>query len=52
MALRFLIPDHGAATTVPEEEKEIHAWLQEREIRPEDLAVVGAPYGGPQIVEN
>ncbi|GMN42358.1 hypothetical protein TIFTF001_011585 [Ficus carica] len=38
--------------TVPEEEKESHAWLQEREILPEDLAVVGAPYGGPKIVEN
>ncbi|XP_024031638.1 plant cysteine oxidase 2 [Morus notabilis] len=35
---------------VPEEEKESHAWLQEREILPEDLAVVGAPYRGPKIV--
>lgn len=38
--------------TVPEEEKESYAWLQEREILPEDLAVVGAPYRGPEIVEN
>ncbi|XP_022774467.1 plant cysteine oxidase 2-like isoform X2 [Durio zibethinus] len=37
--------------TVPEEEKDKHAWLQERE-KPEDLTVVGALYTGPEIVEN
>ncbi|XP_021297601.1 plant cysteine oxidase 2 isoform X2 [Herrania umbratica] len=37
--------------TVAEEEKDKYAWLQERE-KPEDLAVVGAPYTGPEIVEN
>ncbi|KAF3444760.1 hypothetical protein FNV43_RR14453 [Rhamnella rubrinervis] len=37
--------------TVPEEEKEGYAWLNERE-KPEDLAVVGALYRGPKIVEN
>ncbi|EOY03392.1 Uncharacterized protein TCM_018396 isoform 2 [Theobroma cacao] len=37
--------------TVAEEEKDKYAWLQERE-EPEDLAVVGAPYTGPEIVEN
>ncbi|XVF60462.1 hypothetical protein PTKIN_Ptkin08bG0048800 [Pterospermum kingtungense] len=36
--------------TVPEEEKDKHAWLQERD-KPEDLAVVGALYTGPEIVE-
>lgn len=38
--------------TVPEEDKESYAWLQEREILPEDLAVVGDPYRGPKIVKN
>ncbi|XP_022739785.1 plant cysteine oxidase 2-like isoform X2 [Durio zibethinus] len=37
--------------TVPEEEKDKHAWLQERE-NLEDLVVDGAPYTGPEIVEN
>ncbi|XWS40839.1 hypothetical protein CRYUN_Cryun17cG0030500 [Craigia yunnanensis] len=37
--------------TVPEEEKDKYAWLQGRE-KPEDLAVVGALYTGPEIVEN
>jgi len=35
--------------SVPEEEREDYAWLQEREITPEDLAVVGAKYAGPKI---
>ncbi|GMH05139.1 hypothetical protein Nepgr_006979 [Nepenthes gracilis] len=35
---------------VPEDEKESYSWLQERE-KPEDLAVVGAIYSGPKIVE-
>lgn len=38
--------------TVPEEEKESYAWLQEREILLEDLPVGGAPYTGPKIVES
>lgn len=38
--------------TVPEELREGYSWLQEREINPEDLAVVGAHYGGPRIVER
>ncbi|XWS30289.1 hypothetical protein CRYUN_Cryun24cG0104000 [Craigia yunnanensis] len=37
--------------TVLEEEKDKYAWLQERE-KPEDLAVVGALYTGPEIVES
>ncbi|OMO77460.1 hypothetical protein COLO4_25159 [Corchorus olitorius] len=37
--------------SVAEEEKDKHAWLQERE-KPEELAVVGALYTGPEIVEN
>ncbi|KAF5749014.1 2-aminoethanethiol dioxygenase-like [Tripterygium wilfordii] len=37
--------------SVPEEERERYAWLQERE-KPEDLAVVGALYRGPQIVDK
>ncbi|XVF16547.1 hypothetical protein REPUB_Repub10bG0041400 [Reevesia pubescens] len=37
--------------TIPEEDKDKYAWLQERE-NPEDLAVVGALYSGPEIVEN
>ncbi|XP_015879371.1 plant cysteine oxidase 2 [Ziziphus jujuba] len=37
--------------TVPEEERETYAWLKERE-KPEDLAVVGAVYRGPKIVER
>lgn len=36
--------------SVPEEEWEGYAWLEERE-KPEGLAVVGAPYTGPKIVE-
>ncbi|KAA8548005.1 hypothetical protein F0562_004434 [Nyssa sinensis] len=35
--------------TVPEEEREGYAWLQERE-KPEDLVFAGALYGGPKIV--
>jgi hypothetical protein len=35
--------------SVPEEEREDYAWLQEREIKPEDLPVVGAHYRGPKI---
>ncbi|GLT72488.1 hypothetical protein SLA2020_444190 [Shorea laevis] len=38
--------------SVPEEEKEDYAWLQEREIKPEDLAVVGPEYGDPKIVQK
>ncbi|XP_021808770.1 plant cysteine oxidase 2-like [Prunus avium] len=37
--------------SVAEEEKEGYAWLQEIE-KPEDLAVDGAMYRGPKIVEN
>ncbi|XP_022750617.1 plant cysteine oxidase 2-like isoform X2 [Durio zibethinus] len=37
--------------TVPEEEKDKHAWLEERE-KPEDLVVVGASYTGLEIVEK
>ncbi|XVE83847.1 hypothetical protein DITRI_Ditri16bG0120500 [Diplodiscus trichospermus] len=37
--------------TITAEEKEKYAWLQER-VLPEDLAVVGALYTGPEIVEN
>lgn len=36
--------------SVPEEERESHAWLQEIE-KPDDLAVVGASYRGPKIQE-
>lgn len=36
---------------VPEEEEESYAWLQERD-KPEDLAVNGAMYRGPKIVNN
>lgn len=36
--------------SVPEEEREGYAWLQERE-KLEDFAVVGAVYNGPMIVE-
>ncbi|KAK8507588.1 hypothetical protein V6N13_094080 [Hibiscus sabdariffa] len=37
--------------SIPEEEKEKLAWLQERD-KPENLVVVGAPYTGPKIEEN
>ncbi|KAJ6934912.1 hypothetical protein NC652_010021 [Populus alba x Populus x berolinensis] len=37
--------------SIPEEEKEGYAWLQERE-KPEDLTFVGELYGGPAIVEK
>lgn len=37
--------------TMPEEEKERYAWLQERD-NPEDLAVVSSTYRGPKIVLN
>ncbi|KAK8672592.1 hypothetical protein V6N13_110957 [Hibiscus sabdariffa] len=40
-----------AAVSVPEEEKDKVAWLQERE-KPEDLVVVGARYTGPEIIGN
>ncbi|CAL5370628.1 unnamed protein product [Camellia sinensis] len=38
--------------SVPEEERERYAWLQEREENPEDLTVVGGMYSGPKIVDN
>ncbi|OWM69757.1 plant cysteine oxidase 2-like [Punica granatum] len=37
--------------SIPEEEREGYAWLEERE-RPEGISVVGAPYRGPMFVEN
>ncbi|KAK3227596.1 hypothetical protein Dsin_007458 [Dipteronia sinensis] len=37
--------------TIPEEEREGYAWLQERE-NPREIAVVGDIYRGPKIVEN
>ena len=37
--------------SIPGEEKEGYAWLQETE-KPDDLAVVGALYRGPQIQEK
>ncbi|XVF14227.1 hypothetical protein REPUB_Repub09cG0040100 [Reevesia pubescens] len=37
--------------TIPEEEEDKYAWLEERE-KPEDLTVIGALYTGPEIVEN
>ncbi|GMI86933.1 plant cysteine oxidase 2, HYPOXIA RESPONSE UNKNOWN PROTEIN 43 [Hibiscus trionum] len=37
--------------SMAEEEKDKLAWLQERD-KPENLVVVGAPYTGPEIVEN
>ncbi|KAM1009597.1 hypothetical protein ACFX13_045872 [Malus domestica] len=42
-------PDGGVS--VPEDEKDGYAWLEERE-KPDDLAVVGAIYRGPRIQEN
>lgn len=39
------------ALSVPEEEREDYAWLQEREI-PEDFTVVRAPYRGPIITTD
>lgn len=51
--LDFPIPKFSVdGVSVPEEEKDGYAWLQEREERPEDLAVIGAMYRGPTIVEN
>ncbi|XP_030530864.1 plant cysteine oxidase 2 isoform X1 [Rhodamnia argentea] len=41
----------GASSSVPEEEREDYAWLQEREM-PEDFTVVGFPYRGPIITTN
>ncbi|XP_041004545.1 plant cysteine oxidase 2-like [Juglans microcarpa x Juglans regia] len=38
--------------SVPEEEREGFAWLQEREIKPEDVSVVRARYRGPEIVDK
>ncbi|KAJ6364950.1 hypothetical protein OIU76_029848 [Salix suchowensis] len=37
--------------SIPEEEKEGYAWLEERE-KPEDLTVAGEHYEGPAIVEK
>ncbi|PSS33703.1 Plant cysteine oxidase [Actinidia chinensis var. chinensis] len=42
--------DSVDGSSVPDEERECYAWLQERE-NPEDLTV-GAPYNGPKIVEK
>ncbi|KAM1076044.1 hypothetical protein ACFX19_024018 [Malus domestica] len=42
-------PDGGVS--VPEDEKEGYAWLEDIE-KPEDLAVDGAKYRGPEIQEN
>lgn len=44
----FSAPVDGAS--VPEEEKEGYAWLQEGE-KPKDLLVIGSFYNGPEIVE-
>ncbi|KAG2714352.1 hypothetical protein I3760_03G022500 [Carya illinoinensis] len=38
--------------SVPEEEREGYAWLQEREIKPEDVSVTIARYRGPEIVDK
>jgi cysteamine dioxygenase len=47
----FLSDKAVNGVSIPEEEKEGHAWLQERET-PEDLTFVGELYGGPVIVEK
>ncbi|XAR71232.1 Cysteamine dioxygenase [Bertholletia excelsa] len=36
---------------LPEEEVELHAWLQERE-KPDGFIVVGGPYSGPKIADK
>ena len=46
----FLFGISVDGVSVPEEEREGYAWLQERE-KPEDLTVVGATYRGPKIVD-
>lgn len=38
--------------SVPEEERESYAWLQDKGKQPEEFAVVGELYGGPKIVEH
>ncbi|KAJ4972987.1 hypothetical protein NE237_006161 [Protea cynaroides] len=43
--------DAGSEFSVPEEEREGYAWLEEIE-KPDDCVVVGAMYRGPKIVEN
>ena len=45
----FLFEISVDGVSVPEEDREGYAWLQERE-KPEDLTVDGAPYKGPKIV--
>lgn len=47
----FLFEISVDGVSVPEEEREGYAWLQERE-KPEDLTVDGAPYTGPKIVDQ
>lgn len=47
----FLFDKAVNGVSIPEEEKEGYAWLQERE-KPEDLTFVGELYGGPAIVEK
>ncbi|XP_059670305.1 plant cysteine oxidase 2-like isoform X2 [Cornus florida] len=50
--LDFPFSSHAVdGVTVPEEETEGHAWLQERDY-PEDFRMVGKVYSGPRIVEN
>lgn len=50
-AQRFPSAIAVAGVSVPEEERDKYAWLEERE-KPEELAVVGAMYEGPMFVEN
>ncbi|XP_050220732.1 plant cysteine oxidase 1 [Mercurialis annua] len=38
--------------SVPEDETEGYAWLQERENTPEELYIVGELYRGPRIIKN
>ncbi|KAG8637899.1 plant cysteine oxidase 2 isoform X2 [Manihot esculenta] len=38
--------------SVSEEERESHAWLQDRGKQPEEFAIVGKLYRGPKMVDN
>lgn len=52
LILGLLSANSVDGVSVPEEERESYAWLQDKGKQPEEFAVVGELYGGPKIVEH
>ena len=50
LIIHLILEFSADGVSVPEEEREGYAWLQERD-KLEDFAVDGAAYNGPKIVE-